>query len=326
MHTGHVGGNIGPFLDPATGQQVMGTLQGTFTFHYGGDPNAVVQQLHAGILQATTIVLQQKLATNQVALPTMAPSMPAFYTEIIGQSGAQNLGVQITQLNLTPSVQSPSMVTPPTGPLPPDPYQATANAFKQAAQERLDPSNYEVRANVNIGGFKVKASTDGGIDTDGLKKQAVDKAKSTVIWWGIGCAALLFVVAVVAAIGIYGYYEYAKSTGDISTSVEDVTWDGKSPYTCTGTKNVRIKNVTADLSSGTAVKGMGKCQIELVNCTIKAPVALDALGEVKITVTGGSITGTEFAAKAAGNSQITFKGTQVSGKTNALPPAKIVGP
>ena len=32
------------------------------------------------------------------------------------------------------------------------------------------------------------------------------------------------------------------------------------------------------------------------------------------------------AAKAMGQSEITFKGTKVSGKTNAMAPAKIVGP
>lgn len=155
MHTGQVGGNIGPFLDPASQQQVHGSLQGTFTFEYGGDPNAVMQQLQAGILRGTTVVLQQKLAANQVAIPTMAMSMPSFVPEIIAQSGAQALGVQVTQLNLTPAVQSPAMAMPaPAGPLPPDPYQATANAARQAAEERLDPSNYEVEAQVNVGGFK----------------------------------------------------------------------------------------------------------------------------------------------------------------------------
>jgi hypothetical protein len=326
MHSGQVGGSIGPFLDPATGQQVTGTLQGTFAFQYGGDPNAVMQQLQAGLLRATTMVLQQKLASNQVALPTMAPSMPSFLPEIVAQSGAASLGVQFTQINLVPSVQSPAMVAPYTGPLPPDPYQATANAFKQVAQDHLDPNNYEVEAEVNVGGFKIKGSTDGGLDTDGLKNQVVDKAKSNLIWYGIGCVVILFVLGLLAAIGGYGYYKYAQASGSISTSQEDATWDGKAPFSCMGGKNVRIKGVTADLATGTAVKGIGTCQIELIDCNIKAPVALEATGNVKITVTGGSITGTEFAAKAMGQSEITFKGTKVSGKTNAMAPAKIVGP
>ena len=327
MHAGQVGGNIGPFLDPASQQQVYGTLHGNFTFTYGGDPNVVMQQLQAGILRAVTVVLQQKLAANQVALPTMAMSMPSFVPEIIAQSGAQSLGVQITQLNVTPSVQSPTAVAAYTGPLPPDPYQATANSFKQAAQEHLDPSNYEVEANVNVGGFKIKASTDGGVDTEGLKNQVVDKAKSTMIWYGIGCVVLLLVGALLLGIAGWAYWTYDQTaSGEVSSDVEDVTWDGKTPYSCMGAKNVRIKNVTADLTSGTAVKGIGSCHIELVNCTIKAPTAIEAMGKVKITVTGGSVTGTNFAAKAMGESEITFKGTTVSGKTNAMPPAKIVGP
>ena len=83
-------------------------------------------------------------------------------------------------------MEAPPAVQPYQGAMPPNPMQATANAFQQAAQDELDPRNYEYEAQVNVGGFKLKASTDGGFDADGLAEQAKDKAKSTVIWWGIG--------------------------------------------------------------------------------------------------------------------------------------------
>lgn len=328
MHTSQLVGNIGPFLDPASGQQVHGTLQGNFTFVCNGDPNAVVQHLQAGILRATTTVLQQKLAANQVALPTMAMSMPSFVPEIIAQSGAQSMGVQITQLNLTPSVQSPAMVAPPAmGAMPPNPYQATANAAKQVAQQHLDPRNYEVEAQVNVGGYKIKASTDGGLDTEGLKNQVVDKAKSTVIWWAIGCGALLFVGLLLVGIAGYGYYAYSQTAAGVASGDgEEEEWDGKSPYTCGGNKKVTLKSVKADLSSGTAVTASANCQVTLEGSTIKAPTALEASGNAKITVKGGSVTGTTAAAKASGLAVITFEGTTVSGKKDATAPAKIVGP
>ena len=59
--------------------------------------------------------------------------------------------------------------------------------------------------NLHVGGFNVHASTDGGIDTAGLKNQVVDRVKSTLLWWAFG---ILAVIVVLAALGGYGYYAY----------------------------------------------------------------------------------------------------------------------
>ena len=330
MHTGQVGGSVGPFLDPASGQQVTGTANGSYAFEYAGDPNAVLQHLQAGILRAATAVIQQKLAANQVALPTLSHSMPHFVPEIVAQSGAQQMGVQITQLTLNVTAQSPAMVAPPAmGAMPPTPMQAMQNSFKQQAQERLDPNNYEVRAQVNVGGFKIKGSTDGGLDTEGLKNQVVDKAKSTIIWWAIGCVIIGLVI--LGLVGLAGYIFYvarASTAGPATTSAgaETADWDGKSTFTCGAGDNKRIKGVTAKLASGTAIKAIGSCRLEIVDCTIEAPKGIDAMGTAIIVVKGGSVTSSELAANAMGTATITFEGTKVTGKTKTLGAgAKITG-
>jgi len=241
------------------------------------------------------------------------------------------MGVQITQLTLNVAAQSPAMVAPPAmGQMPPTPMQAMQNSFQQKAQERLDPSNYEVRAQVNVGGFKIKASTDGGLDTEGLKNQAVDKAKSTIIWWAIGCVIIGLVFLGLAGLGGYIYWTARSSMSGPATSsagAGTADWDGKSTFSCAANDNKIIKGVTAKLSSGEAIKASGNCRLEVIDCNIEAPKGIDATGNAHVTVKGGSVTSSDLAGYAMGNASITFEGTKVSGKTKTLgPAAKITGP
>jgi hypothetical protein len=332
MNTLQIGGAIGPFRDPVSGQECRGTVQGTFTFVAQGDPNAVAQQLQAGLLQAIGAVIAQKLAANQVAIPTVQGSLPYFQNEIIAASGAQNLGVQITGLQLTVQIDNPYAVQPYTGAMPPDPMQSTANAFKQAAADHLDPRNYEYEAKVNIGGFKIGASTDKGLDTDGLKKQVGDKVKSNLIWYGAGCVVVLIVLLGLGGLGVYIYLQYVKASAAgagaaPSGAAKTAVWDGKSTYTCSGSDNVTITGTKANLSSGTAVTASGNCRLQLVNVDITAPTGIEALATAVVTVQGGSVTSSTLAAKAMGSGQVIFQGTKVSGKTQALGgSAKITGP
>lgn len=323
MHSIQIGGQLGAFPD-ATGQPVQLSAFGTVSFEYGGDPNAVQQQLNNALMMAARDVIGGKLASNQVALPTLAQSLPYFVQEIVAQSGAQNLGVQITQLQLQVNVPQ---AAPPPQPMamPPTPMQATANALGQAAANKLDPRNYEYEAKVNVGGFKIKASTDGGLDTDGLKKQAVDKAKSTVIWWAAGCLIVGLVVLGLVGLGGYMYYTWNSSSTTSTGPGKAAKWDGKTPFTCAGADNVKLEGVTANIASGTAITASGACKLELVNCNITAPVGIDASGSASVEVKGGSVTSTQFAAKGAANAKINFSGTKVSGKTQPSANAKITG-
>jgi hypothetical protein len=329
MNQGQLAGRIGPFADAATGQHVGANVQGTFGYQVQGDPAAVLPRLQAALLGATQAVVQQKLAAGQVALPTLSMSMPHFVPEIIAQSGAASLGAHVAQLSLQVAVDAPAMMPGHAGPMPPDPMQATANAFSRAAKDRLDPRNYDYQVTANIGGFKLKASTDGGFDSDGLANQAIDKAKSTLVWWAIFAGIGLVVVLFLVGLGWWIWRKAEASMGPPQTDpkgkADVVTWDGKTPYSCGGDDHVTIKGVTANIASGTAISAGAACRLELVDVNVTAPTGLQAMGNAIIIVNGGSVTGKEFAAKALGNGQVTFKGTKVNGKTQALGKAKING-
>ncbi len=326
MYPGQLGGSIGPFRDPNSGQSVNGSVNGSFTFAGAGDPAAMAPRAQAALLRAITNVIAQKLAANQVAIPTIAGSVPYFSGEIVAAAAAEVPDIQLSALQLTVDVQNPYAAMPGVGGArPPDPIQATKNAFAQAAQDRLDPRNYDYEAKLNVGGFKIKASTDGGLDTEGLKNQVKDKVKTEVIWYGIGCVIVGLVI--VGLLGLAWYIFREASGGNAPTGAgKAAAWDGKSKFSCGGNDNVKLQGVTANIASGEAISASGNCKLELVNVNITAPVGIEALSNAKVTVTGGSVTAKTAAAKALGNAQITFSGTQVTGKKEALGAAKITGP
>ena len=334
MHNGQLGGPIGPLHDPATGQQLTANVTGTFTFQVQGDPGQYLAHIQAALLRATGTVLQQKLQQNQVAIPTIAQSLPYFVQEIIQQSGVQQMGAQVGQLQLAVQVQAPQGPQVYQGQLPPDPHTQMQNRMAEIAQERLDPRNYEYEAQVNIGGFKLKASTDKGFDTKGLENQVKEKAKTEIIWWGIGCVVVLFVLIGLAVLGwyIWAQVQAGNKKADWQSSAapegeaEETKWDGKSGFSCGAGDNVKIKGVKAELKSGTAVNAGANCQLELEDVDITAPVGIQVGANAVVTVKGGSVNGKDAAAKALGNGKIIFKGTKVTGKKTALGDAKIEGP
>ena len=204
--------------------------------------------------------------------------------------------------------------------------QSMGNAFAQEAQDRLDPSNYNVKAKIKVGGFNVNASTDGGLDVDGLGKQAVDKVKSNVIWYAGGCLVVGFVLALVGGIIIWAVVNSGSPATAKAGSGKAASWDGTSTFECKGNDNVKLEGVTATIASGSAIKASANCRLELTGVTISAPVGIEASGGAKVTVNGGAVTGSEAAAKASALAKITFIGTTVSGKKDAKAPATITGP
>jgi hypothetical protein len=326
VYPGQLSGSIGPFRDPNSGQSLSGTAQGGFTVAGAGDPNAMLPRAQGALLAAITQIIAQKLASNQLAIPTIAGSVPYFVNEIIAAASAQAPDLQISGLQLTVDVQNPYAVGPGMGgAMPPDPMSAMQNAFAQRAQEKLDPRNYEYQAKINVGGFKIKASTDGGLDTDGLKNQVKDKVKTEIIWYGIGCVVVGLVIVLLIGIAWYAFRSVSGASAPTGAGTAAV-WDGKSRFSCGGNDNVKLEGVTAAIASGEAISASGNCKLELVDVNITAPVGIQALSNAKVTVRGGSITAKTAAAKALGNAQITFSGTQVTGKKEALGAAKITGP
>ena len=332
MPTAQLGGPIGPLLDPATGQRVQASVSGTFGYQTAGDPNVVVPQLQAALLQAASRVIQQKLSTNQVALPTLAQSLPHYLQEIMQETGAHELGAQVGELALQVQVAMPTpAIAPYTGALPPDPQTQMANRMQQMAADRLDPRNYEVKARIDIGGFRINASSSKGIDEQGLQNQLVEKVKSTIIWWAIGGFVILCVVIGLAILGWYVWRQVDATTSGKPNSAKSedadkTKWDGKSGFTCGGSDNVRIEKTHAKLDGDTAITAQGSCRIELVDVDIDAKVGIQAGANAVVIVKGGKVSGSEAAANALGNAKITFDGTKVTGKKKALGNAKIQGP
>jgi len=328
MENVRFGGKIGPLIDPVSRQQINGNVFGTFSFTAQGDESAMEQMLRDRLVMAIKKVIAQKLATNQVAIPTIPGSVPYYVNEIIAESGATEMGAQITNLTLQVNMENPyEAAAMPAAPaaMPPNPMQSMQNAFAQEAKDRLNPANYDVHAKINVGGFKINASTDGGIDTQGLKDQVKDKVKTEIIWYGIGCVVVGLVLVLLGGIAIYAYSTVTGSSAPTGAG-KAVTWDGKSTFSCGGNDNVKLTGTTANLPGQTAVKASGNCKLDLVGVTITAKNGIEALSNAKVTVTGGSVNATDKAASALGKATISFTGTSVTGKKQALGGAKITGP
>ncbi|HTJ84361.1 MAG TPA: hypothetical protein VL400_21730, partial [Polyangiaceae bacterium] len=270
---------------------------------------------------------------------TLAQSLPYYTQEIIARSNAQSLGVQVTGLNLQVQVQAPTGIVPYQGQLPPDPNTQLQNRMQQIAEQRLNPENYTVKAQINIGGFKLKGSSDKGFDTDGFVNQAQEKAKTEVVWLGIGCAVVGLVVLGAAGLGWYIWSEARKGSAGNKTAsgdesgdskeegdAADAKWDGKSPFNCGGSKHLLIKGVTAKLDKDTAINAAGNCVLDIEDSDITGNVGIQAGANAVVNVKGGKVTGKDAAAKALANAKIHFSGTKVTGKKDALGNAKIDGP
>lgn len=329
-----IGTRLGPFSDGH--QEANFNLFGTCDYEAapgaiapGADPAQFEAWLRGLLVKGIRDVVGEKLGANQIAVATMIPSLPALIGEIIAASGAQAAGVQVTKLELTMTrveAEVPAQMPAPQA-LPPNPWQATANAFERKAQEKLDPRNYEVHGRVDVGGLRVNMSSDGGIDTAGLNSQIKDKAKTEIIWYAGGCAVLIIVGLGLLGLGWYIYRSVQAGTAPVAVGAAKVgTWDGKSTFTCGAADNIKLEGVTAKLTSGSAVHAGGGCRLELVNCHLSAPTGIDVAGSAVVTMKGGSIDSSTLAIDALGASEVHLQGTKVKGKTQTLGSAKITGP
>lgn len=103
------------------------------------------------------------------------------------------------------------------------------------------------------------------------------------------------------------------------------SWNGSGPFTCGGIDNVTIEGVTASLPGATAIEAGGNCRLTLVNVNITAGVPISAGGNANVTVTGGSLAGTQSSIAAGGNSRVTVSGATVSGPVSRSGFARIIG-
>jgi hypothetical protein len=163
--------------------------------------------------------------------------------------------------------------------------------------------------------FKVKIN---GMSPENYAKNKV----SSMIWgWIIGGVIIVLLIITFAGIGGYVWYTAKNPGAAPERTTEVASWDGKSTFTCDGNDAVTLKGVkaTAGIVAG------GNCQLKCDGCTITAPIGVSSDGNAKVTLTGGSLTGTTNAIKAEGISTVTVTGCTVKGKVSKEGLAKVIG-
>jgi hypothetical protein len=305
-----IGGPIGSFPDRVQQRDVPVVVFGTVDYTAAGPPNPQMEPwIQAQLMNAIKNVVGQKMMTGQLTFRHLGTGdFATVLPEIIQASGLEQQGIRIGNLALQFGIDGHR----------PQPPQ----------QQQQQQQDHIVEARIHVGGLNINASSDRGLDTQGLQNQLKDKAKSQVIWWGIGCGILFVVALGIVGLGFYIWHSARVAmdpSAPSSRSAKASTWDGKSPFTCAGSDAVTISGVKANLSS-TAITTTGSCALTLVDCDITAPTAIDAAGASSVTVTGGSLNGSTFAVKAGAAAKVTLAGTKVTGKTQAQGAAKITGP
>jgi hypothetical protein len=271
------------------------------------------QHVKMQIMNAIKNVIGQKMMTDELTFRHLGTGQIGMVVPaIIAASGLEQQGFRIGNLQMQFGIDGHRPAGPP-----------------QQTQPQQQPPQQVVEARIHVAGLNINASSDGGLDTHGLQNQLKDKAKSQVIWWGIGCGILFIVGVGILGLGLYIWHAakegMSASSSSTSTSSRRSStagkWDGKSTFTCTGSDAVTLVSVKA--SAG--ITASGSCQLTLDGCDITAPTGIDATGSANVTMTGGSITSSSFAVKAGGSANVTLTGTTVTGKTQATGSAKITG-
>jgi hypothetical protein len=184
-------GEIGPFLDTVQQRQVSVVVLGSCKYASMGAPGSqaqMEQQIQAQMLRAIHETIAPKMASGQLSFKDLGTgNTSAIIPEIFARSGLAQAGIAVDKLLMSFGIDGR-----PPQPLP----QPLAPAPQAIVPQQV---------NVRVGGFNVRASADGGIDTAGLKNQMVDKVKSTILWYLFFAGA---VIVVLGAVGAYGYYVY----------------------------------------------------------------------------------------------------------------------
>jgi hypothetical protein len=299
------GGPIGPFPDRVQQRNVPVDVFGTCEYTSSNPPGPQLDHhVQMQLLNAIRNVIGQKMASGQLTFRHLGTGdYASVIPEIVYASGLQQQGIQVGNL---------------------------AMQFGIDGHRPQRPQNQvEVEAHIHVGGLKINASSDKGLDTQGLQNQLKDKAKSQILWWGIGCGVLLLVALFIGGLGLYIWRSAATSMSSSPATASRTStaakWDGKSPFSCGGTDSVTISGVKANLTD-TAITAGGNCNLTLVGCDITAPTAIEANGNANVTITGGSLNGSTYAVEAGGLAKVKLTGTKVTGKTQSGGGAKITGP
>ena len=198
--------------------------------------------------------------------------------------------------------------------MPPDPMEATRRAFAKAAADKAAAG-----VRIKTGGVAIDIGSGGvSVDTKKLAKDVERKVDQKIGQYVGGCVFSVFFFVVVGAlllcVGGYVGWQVMKPAGGGFGGGSTVEWDGRSTYTCMGSKEITISGVTARLPGSTGVSATGSCTVTLVDVDIDAEVGVEALGNATIIIQGGHIKGSEAAVFAAANGTVKVEGASIEGK------------
>ena len=105
--------------------------------------------------------------------------------------------------------------------------------------------------------------------------------------------------------GRWAFHHFgAGSTGD---------WSGRQPLVCAGDDQIDAYDVKASFGGGTAILASGNCQVTCRNCSLTAATVVQAEGDAHVTLTGGSISGTQASVVVSGDATVDVAGCGVTG-------------
>lgn len=177
-------------------------LTGPVLFEAHGDPQAAAAALPAALTPAAQAVLQAKLDAHQVALPTLATSLPYFLTEIAQAAHGALAGAHIAVSTLQLAAHVPEVAVAPA-PAPPPAMNTGAmvagvagSLAESAASRAISSALPSPRLRANVGGFRLNLGPGSAPIGDQVKGEIKDR----ILFYGIGCGvlALVSVICVVS--------------------------------------------------------------------------------------------------------------------------------
>jgi hypothetical protein len=187
-------GEIGPFLDTVQQRQVSVVVAARCKYASmgaAGGQAQIEQQIATQMLRAIHETIAPKMEGGQLSFKDLGTgNTNSIIPEIFARSGLAQVGIAVDRLVMHFGIDGRA----------PDPLPVPAAAPVVAAPQQV---------NLRVGGLNVRASSDGGVDTAGIKNQLVARAKSTLLWWAFGVGIVLIVLV---GLGGYGFYVY-RSTG-----------------------------------------------------------------------------------------------------------------
>jgi hypothetical protein len=162
------------------------------------------------------------------------------------------------------------------------------------------------------------------------ERQVTNKISSFI--WGLVLIPVFLCLFASVFGGIIFYVMHEKSeidagntsgaTGGAGTAA---TWDGSSTFECGGNDHPILTGQIATLAASPAIRTRANCHLTLENMNITAPVVIDAQGNSRVTVTGGTLNGSQNSITAGANARVDVTGATVTGPVQRSGNAQVSG-